>query len=110
MRRFGVGGRYRWKPMAPAMFRQVKYFDIPVLGTHAHALVEFMAMITGLSRLMQALIGIVCCLVDTYDTLRIGVPTAIRVARNLGIKSISWACRSILGLALYFQKVRRQFR
>lgn len=87
MRRFGepvfavIGGAN-----ATSNVRAGKLFDIPVSGTHAHALVQtygndyqaFMAY----AKTHQDCVF----LVDTYDTLRVGVPSAIKVAKELGDK------------------------
>ncbi|MGM9928488.1 MAG: nicotinate phosphoribosyltransferase [Bacillus sp. (in: firmicutes)] len=64
--------------------RAGKLFGIPVSGTHAHALVqayrdEYVAFHKYARRHKDCVF-----LVDTYDTLKSGVPTAIRVAKELG--------------------------
>jgi len=66
--------------------RAGKLFDIPVAGTHAHALVQtfkndYDAFHSYARRHKDCVF-----LVDTYDTLKSGVPTAIRVAKELGDK------------------------
>ncbi|CAM3258063.1 nicotinate phosphoribosyltransferase [Filibacter tadaridae] len=63
-----------------------KRFDIPVAGTHAHSLVqayksEYEAFHSYAKRHKDCVF-----LVDTYNTLRIGIPTAIQVAKELGDK------------------------
>ena len=63
--------------------RAGKLFDIPVSGTHAHALVqtygeEYTAFKNMLNDIKLRL------LVDTFHTLKSGVPTAIKVAKELG--------------------------
>mgnify|MGYP001360993472 FL=1 len=64
--------------------RAGKLFDIPVAGTHAHSMVqayksEYEAFHSYARRHKDCVF-----LVDTYDTLKIGVPTAIQVAKELG--------------------------
>ncbi|MEK4427250.1 nicotinate phosphoribosyltransferase [Solibacillus sp. FSL K6-1523] len=66
--------------------RAGKIFDIPVAGTHAHALVQaykndYDAFHSYAKRHKDCVF-----LVDTYNTLRSGVPTAIKVAKELGDK------------------------
>jgi len=61
-----------------------KMFGIPVKGTHAHAWVQ--AHDTeeeAFTRYAEVLPDHVTLLVDTYDTLRSGVPNAIKVAKLL---------------------------
>lgn len=66
--------------------RAGKMFGIPVSGTHAHALVQaykndYDAFHAYAKRHRNCVF-----LVDTYNTLKSGVPTAIKVARELGDK------------------------
>jgi len=66
--------------------RAGKLFGIPVAGTHAHALVQaykndYDAFHSYAKRHRDCVF-----LVDTYDTLKSGVPTAIKVAKELGDK------------------------
>lgn len=66
--------------------RAGKLFGIPVSGTHAHSLVqayrdEYKAF-TAYAKTHKNVVF----LVDTYDTLRSGVPTAIKVAKEQGDK------------------------
>ncbi|NLY78683.1 MAG: nicotinate phosphoribosyltransferase [Lysinibacillus sp.] len=66
--------------------RAGKLFDIPVSGTHAHAFVqayknEYDAFMAYARRHKDCVF-----LVDTYNTLKSGVPNAIRVAKELGDK------------------------
>ncbi|MDN4494937.1 nicotinate phosphoribosyltransferase [Ureibacillus aquaedulcis] len=66
--------------------RAGKLFDIPVSGTHAHAMVqayrsEYEAFHAYAKRHKDCVF-----LVDTYNTLKSGVPNAIRVAKELGDK------------------------
>lgn len=64
--------------------RAGKKFGIPVAGTHAHALIqayqdEYIAFHKYARRHQDCVF-----LVDTYDTLKSGVPNAIKVAKELG--------------------------
>jgi len=66
--------------------RAGKLFHIPVSGTHAHALVQaykndYDAFHAYAKRHRDCVF-----LVDTYNTLKSGVPTAIKVAKELGEK------------------------
>ncbi|EWH31070.1 nicotinate phosphoribosyltransferase [Lysinibacillus sphaericus] len=66
--------------------RAGKLFNIPVSGTHAHALVQaykndYDAFHSYAKRHRDCVF-----LVDTYNTLKSGVPTAIKVAKELGDK------------------------
>lgn len=66
--------------------RAGKLFNIPVSGTHAHAFVqaykdEYEAFKAYARRHRDCVF-----LVDTYNTLKSGIPNAIRVAKELGDK------------------------
>lgn len=64
--------------------RAGKLFGIPVSGTHAHAMVQvYRDEYTAFHKYAETHKDCVF-LVDTYDTLRSGVPTAIKVAQELG--------------------------
>ncbi|MBE1556727.1 nicotinate phosphoribosyltransferase [Sporosarcina limicola] len=61
-----------------------KRFNIPVAGTHGHSMVqayknEYEAFHSYAQRHKDCIF-----LVDTYNTLKIGIPTAIQVAKDLG--------------------------
>ncbi|WP_342514340.1 nicotinate phosphoribosyltransferase [Sporosarcina sp. FSL K6-1522] len=69
---------------ATSNVRAGKRFDIPVSGTHAHSMVqayksEYEAFHSYARRHKDCIF-----LVDTYNTLKIGIPTAIQVAKELG--------------------------
>ena len=71
---------------ATSNVRAGKMFGIPVAGTHAHSLVqayksEYEAFHSYARRHKDCVF-----LVDTYNTLKIGMPTAIQVAKELGDK------------------------
>ena len=93
---------------ATSNVRAGKLFDIPVSGTHAHALVQtygndyqaFMAY----AKTHQDCVF----LVDTYDTLRVGVPSAIKVAKELGDKINFLGVRLDSGDLAYLSKEVRE--
>ncbi|TWT14519.1 nicotinate phosphoribosyltransferase [Planomicrobium sp. CPCC 101079] len=71
---------------ATSNVRAGKKFGIPVAGTHAHSLVqayknEYEAFHSYAKRHKNCVF-----LVDTYDTLKSGLPIAIQVAKELGDK------------------------
>lgn len=94
---------------ATSNVRAAKLFGIPAAGTHAHSLVQvyrndyeaFMAYAKTHKNCVF--------LVDTYDTLRSGVPTAIRVAKELGDKINFLGVRIDSGdIAYQSRKIRQQ--
>ena len=89
--------------------RAGKLFDIPVLGTHAHALIQVYGNDYEAFKAYAETHHNCVFLVDTYDTLRLGVPAAIRVARELGDKIKFLGVRIDSGdLAYISKKVRQQ--
>lgn len=66
--------------------RAGKLFGIPVSGTHAHALVQAYKNDYDAFRAYANRHRNCVFLVDTYNTLKSGMPTAIRVAKELGDK------------------------
>lgn len=61
-----------------------KMFDVPVRGTHAHSwIMSFSDEYTAFSTYAKLYPSACCLLVDTYDTLRSGVPNAIRVFNEM---------------------------
>lgn len=59
-------------------------FDIPVLGTHAHSwIMSFPDELTAFRKYAELYPNNTTLLVDTYDTLRLGVPHAITVFKEL---------------------------
>lgn len=71
---------------ATSNVRAGKRFGIPVSGTHAHAMVQaYRDDYTAFHKYAESHRDCVF-LVDTYDTLKSGVPAAIQVAKELGNK------------------------
>ncbi|MBA4538784.1 nicotinate phosphoribosyltransferase [Bacillus aquiflavi] len=93
---------------ATSNVRAGKLFDIPVAGTHAHALVqayqdEYVAFKKYAERHKDCVF-----LVDTYDTLKSGVPNAIKVAKELGNKINFLGVRLDSGDLAYLSKETRK--
>lgn len=93
---------------ATSNVRAGKMFGIPVAGTHAHSLVqaykdEYTAFHKYARRHKDCTF-----LVDTYDTLRSGVPTAIKVAKELGDNINFNAIRLDSGDLAYLSKEARK--
>ncbi len=89
-----------------------KLFDVPVRGTHAHSWImsfpdEYTAFKTYASIYPQAC----TLLVDTYDTIKSGIPNAIRVfteMREAGIEFKSYGIRLDSGDLAYLSKKARK--
>ncbi|RCX19609.1 nicotinate phosphoribosyltransferase [Fontibacillus phaseoli] len=93
---------------ATSNVRAGKLFGIPTVGTHAHAMVqayrdEYMAF-----RKYAECHKDCVFLVDTYDTLKSGVPTAIQVAREFGDKINFMGIRLDSGDLAYLSKEARK--
>ncbi len=93
---------------ATSNVRAGKLFGIPVAGTHAHAMVqayrdEYVAFKKYASTHKDCVF-----LVDTYDTLRSGVPNAIRVAKEFGDKINFKGIRLDSGDLAYLSKEARK--
>lgn len=59
-------------------------FDVPVKGTHAHSwIMSFPDEYTAFKKYSELYPNACILLVDTYDTLKSGVPNAIRVFREM---------------------------
>lgn len=87
-------------------------FDVPVLGTHAHSwIMSFPNEYTAFKEYAKLYPHACTLLVDTYDTLRSGVPNAIRVFKEMrenGIHSRNFGIRMDSGdLAYLSKKVRK---
>ncbi|MGT2743994.1 nicotinate phosphoribosyltransferase [Streptococcus phocae subsp. phocae] len=94
---------------ATSNVRAGKLFDIPVSGTHAHALVQAYGNDYDAFKAYAATHKDCVFLVDTYDTLKVGVPTAIRVAKEMGDRINFLGVRLDSGdLAYLSKKVRQQ--
>jgi nicotinate phosphoribosyltransferase len=88
--------------------RAGKVFGIPVSGTHAHAMIQaYKDEYTAFHKYASTHKNCVF-LVDTYDTLRSGIPNAIRVAKELGDKIDFKAIRLDSGDLAYLTKEARK--
>jgi len=93
---------------ATSNVRAGKLFGIPVSGTHAHALIQtYRDEYIAFKKYADAHKDCVF-LVDTYDTLRSGVPNAIRVAKELGDRINFIGIRLDSGDLAYLSKVARK--
>lgn len=64
--------------------KAAKDFHIPAIGTHSHSWVEsFPTELISFQEFAKLLPDATVLLVDTYDTLKSGVPNAIKVAKEL---------------------------
>lgn len=93
---------------ATSNVRAGKLFGIPIAGTHAHSMVQayrddYLAFKTYASTHKDCVF-----LVDTYDTLRSGVPNAIRVAKEFGDKINFIGIRLDSGDMAYLSKEARR--
>ncbi|WLV25179.1 nicotinate phosphoribosyltransferase [Aciduricibacillus chroicocephali] len=88
--------------------RAGKRFGLPVAGTHAHAFVQaYRDDYTAFRKYAERHKDCVF-LVDTYDTLRSGVPAAIKVAKELGDKINFIGVRLDSGDLAYLSKEARR--
>ena len=89
-----------------------KKFGVPALGTHAHSwIMSFPDEYTAFKEYAGLYPENAILLVDTYDTLRSGVPNAIRVFRELkdaGIKLGRYGIRIDSGDLAYMSKKARK--
>lgn len=94
---------------ATSNVRAGKIFGIPVSGTHAHALVQAYRNDYEAFKAYAETHRDCVFLVDTFDTLKSGVPTAIRVAKEMGDKINFVGVRIDSGDMAYISKrVREQ--
>lgn len=93
---------------ATSNVRAGKLFGIPVSGTHAHALVQtYKDEYTAFCKYAQRHRDCVF-LVDTYDTLKSGMPAAIRAAKELGDRIRFIGVRLDSGDMAYLSKEARK--
>ena len=87
-------------------------FDVPVMGTHAHSwIMSFKDEYTAFKEYAALYPNACTLLVDTYDTLKSGVPNAIRVfqeMRDAGIQPKSYGIRLDSGDLAYLSKKARK--
>lgn len=87
-------------------------FDVPVKGTHAHSwIMSFPDEYTAFRKYADLYPDACILLVDTYDTLRSGVPNAIRVfteMREAGIELKNYGIRLDSGDLAYMSKKARR--
>lgn len=89
-----------------------RLFDVPVKGTHAHSwIMSFPDEYTAFKTYANLYPSACILLVDTYDTLKSGVPNAIRVfteMRNSGIPLTFYGIRLDSGDLAYLSKKARK--
>lgn len=87
-------------------------FDVPVLGTHAHSwIMSLPDEYTAFKEYARLYPDACTLLVDTYDTLKSGIPNAIRVfteMRDAGIHSKNYGIRMDSGDLAYLSKKARR--
>lgn len=88
--------------------RAGKIFGIPASGTHAHSLVQTYRNDYDAFKAYATTHKDCVFLVDTYDTLKSGVPNAIRVAKEFGNKINFLGVRLDSGDMAYISKRVRQ--
>ena len=85
-----------------------KLFDVPVMGTHAHSwIMSFPDELTAFRTYAKLYPSACILLVDTYDTLKSGVPNAIKVfkeMREAGIPLTFYGIRLDSGDLAYLSK------
>jgi nicotinate phosphoribosyltransferase len=105
---WGTRAAYIGGFQATSNVRAGKLFGIPVAGTHAHSMVQaYKDEYTAFKKYAETHKDCVF-LVDTYDTLRSGVPTAIRVAKEFGDKINFVGIRLDSGDLAYLSKEARK--
>ena len=89
-----------------------RMFDVPVLGTHAHSwIMSFKDEYTAFKTYADLYPDNCTLLVDTYDTLKSGVPNAIRVFQEMkdaGISLKKYGIRLDSGDLAYLSKKARK--
>ncbi|MCI3860194.1 nicotinate phosphoribosyltransferase [Lactococcus garvieae] len=105
---WGTRAAYIGGADATSNVRAAKIFGIKPSGTHAHALVQSYGNDYEAFKAYAQTHKDCVFLVDTYDTLNIGVPAAIRVAREFGDKINFQGVRIDSGDMAYISKKVRQ--
>ncbi len=106
---WGTRAAYIGGADATSNVRAGKIFGIPASGTHAHALVQSYGNDYDAFMAYAKTHHDCVFLVDTYDTLKSGVPEAIKVAREMGDKINFQGVRIDSGdMAYISKKVREQ--
>ena len=89
-----------------------KMYDIPALGTMAHSwIMSFENELTAFKEFAIKYPDMAILLVDTYDTLKSGIPNAIKTfdyMKEKGIKSKKYGIRLDSGDLAYLSKVARK--
>ena len=89
-----------------------KMYDIPALGTMAHSwIMSFENELTAFKEFATKYPDMAILLVDTYDTLKSGIPNAIKAfdyMKEKGIKSKKYGIRLDSGDLAYLSKVARK--
>lgn len=89
-----------------------KMFDVPVMGTHAHSwIMSFPDELTAFITYARMYPNACTLLVDTYDTLKSGVPNAIKTFDKMkeeGIKLGNYGIRLDSGDLAYLSKKARK--
>lgn len=93
---------------ATSNVRAGKIFGIPISGTHAHSLVQVYQNDYQAFKTYAETHHDCVFLVDTYDTLKSGVPSAIRVAKEMGDQINFLGVRIDSGDMAYISKRVRQ--
>lgn len=94
---------------ATSNVRAGKKFGIPISGTHAHAMVQYYMNDYDAFKAYATTHHDCVFLVDTFDTLKSGVPNAIRVAKEMGDRINFLGVRIDSGDMAYLSKrVREQ--
>ncbi|TDG76939.1 hypothetical protein C5L31_001530 [Secundilactobacillus malefermentans] len=93
---------------ATSNMRAGKIFGIPVSGTHAHSLVQTYHNDYDAFKAYAETHRDCVFLVDTYDTIKSGVPSAIKVAKEMGDKINFQGVRIDSGDMAYLSKQVRE--
>lgn len=105
---WGTRAAYIGGADATSNVRAGKIFGIPDSGTHAHSLIQSYGNDYDGFRAYAETHRDCVFLVDTYDTIKSGVPSAIKVAREMGDKINFLGVRIDSGDMAYISKRVRQ--